>query len=158
MPTYDKNFRINKQGAVWVNAELIDQILEWITKLDFASGEGAVSVNASGILLSLANGVYPIQLTADINTAGYYTGSAYCNGTDAAATHTGQDIKMPFDIDITDPQGYYYAIRSGGAGGNLSSDAVWIVVGGLPLPPATGSAYLKSTYRVLTWVEPETCA
>jgi len=157
MPTYNKNFRINKKGPVWVNAELIDQILAWITTMDFAAGEGAIDVNPSGVLISLANGVYPLQLTADVNMAGYYTGTVYANGTGAAATHTGQDVKMPFDIDITDTQGYYYAIRSGGAGGNLSGDAVWVVVGGLPKPPATGAAYLRSFYGVLKWVGAPTC-
>ena len=156
MPTYPPDWRPDDQGYVWVHADLLRQLMQWITGLSFADAAGRVAMSPSGILLTMANGVYPLVLTGDVDVDGYYEGTVYANGIDAAATHTGQQILMPFDVDVTDLQGYYFAVRVG-TSDDLSSNSIWQVVGGIPAPPATGTAYLRSVNGILKWIESGAC-
>ena len=156
MPSYPITWRPDGHDYVWVHADLLRQIMDWLGGMTFADGQGRVAINPTGILLSLANGVVQVQLTGDADSDGYYEGSVYANGPGEAATHTGQQISMPFDVDVTDTQGYYYAIRLSTAD-DLSANSVWLVVGGIPKPPATGLYYMRSTNGILKWIERGTC-
>lgn len=141
---------------MWVHSDWVRQVMDWLSGMSFPNGEGDVKFNATGILFALSNGVYAVQLTGDKDSGGYYHGSVFADGISQGATHSDQLIDMPFDIDITDDQGYYYAIRQN-TEIELSASTVWHVVGGIPRAPADKIAYLRSSYGVLSWIERGTC-
>lgn len=151
---YDRTYRCHSRGYVWLAGRLLDQILDWLTNIRLVHG-GSVSYTPSGIWIAIPPPPVPmviVKLTAAKDMSGYYQGDVYGNGTQEAVT--AEDVAVAlrgFDVDVTDDQGCYLATPVFG------EDATYEVVGQMPIPPATGTHYLRVVDGVIKWIEAGTC-